>query len=58
MLIDQNYYLDNICRIMGQKQYYIQIIKFKKNALEVSTVCTGTPVLPPNIEHTTMYIFY
>ena len=47
MLIDQNYYLDNICRIMGQKQYYIQIIKFKKNALEVSTVCTGTPVLPP-----------
>jgi len=44
MLIDQNYNLDNICKIMGQKQI-MQIIKFKENELEVSTPCTGTPVL-------------
>ena len=36
----------------------MQIIKFKENALEVITPCTGTPVLPPKIEHTTLYIFF
>ena len=31
----------------GTEKNYMQIIKFKQNALEISAPCTGTPVLPP-----------
>ena len=35
----------------------MQIIIFKENALEVSTPCTGTPVLPQNRIYNFVYIF-
>ena len=56
MLIDQNYNLDNICKIMGQKQIICRISYLRKMLWKLVPPVLGH-LFYPKIEYTTLYIF-
>ena len=57
MLIDQNYNLDNICKIMGQKQIICRLSNLRKMHWKLAPPVLGHLLNTPKLEHTTMYIF-
>ena len=56
MLIDQNYNLDNICKIMGQKQIICRLSYLRKMLWKLVPPVLGH-LFYPKIEYTTLYIF-
>lgn len=56
MLRDQNYYLEDICKIIGQKQVIYRLSNIRKIHWQSVPSVLGH-LYYPKIEHTTMYIF-
>ena len=56
MLIDQNYNLDNICKIMGQKQIICRLSNLRKIHWKLVLPVLGH-LSYPKVEPTTMYIY-
>ena len=56
MLMDQNYNLDNICKIMGQKQIICRISNLRNIHWKLVLPVLGHLVLPKNRAYNYVYI--
>ena len=57
MLIDQNYNLDNICKIMGQKQIICRLSNLRKIHWKLVPPVLGHLFYPKNRAYNYVYFF-